>query len=384
MKITLIGTFPPMKALSPYCFHLAEALSKKISLEFISLKNSLPDSLYTGGMIEKTNKVYNIENVQIKPIINWWNPFSWIKAGLAVKGDIIHIQNWALYTNLSYCFIFPIAKIRGKKRIVTIHNITPHTNDFLTKFIDKLLNKIIFSFTDIYITHNQRNKEKLLKIYKLDEKKIFITTHGTVFPYQKLKGFSKQESRKFLNIDNEKKVILFFGYIWTYKGLDNVLKILNEINKKIKNVVLLIAGQPLKDWSKYEKIIKENNLEDLIIKKLNYIPDTEVEYYFSCADFVLLPYNQSPFDTHGGVGALALAFGKPMIVTDVGGLPEYTKDKRFVAHPNDLKDLTIKIINVLDDEKLLDKLSKDSIELSSELSWDKIADKTIEIYKKII
>ncbi len=380
MKITLIGTLPPIKALSPYCYHLAEALSKKIDLDFISFKSMLPNILYFGGQKEK--KDYTFKNFRALNIITWYNPFSWIKAGLKAKGDIIHFQHWQFYANLMYCFILPIVKIRGKKIIITVHNITPHTTDLPSVFLDKKLNRFIFPFADHFIVHNKRNIDKFLKLYKIDENKISIIPHGSMMPYQKIKNIAKEEARKHLNIPLDKKVILFFGYMWNYKGLDVLLKSLKIVKESVNDVVLLLAGQPLRDWEKYEKIIKEQGLDGCIIKALGYIPDSETEYYFSSADLVALPYYEHPFDTHGGVGALTLSFNKPMIVTEVGGLPEYVKDERVISHPNNAEELSQKIISVLNDETLLKKLSKDSVELSKELSWDKIANTTIEAYNK--
>src|SRR4030042_5188024 len=301
MKVTLIGTLPPIKALSPYCFHLAQALSKKIDLQFINFINTLPNFLYKGGMKENTS--YSLKNFEINSILSLYNPLSWIKAGLKIDGKIVHLQHWALYSSIVYCFLSPIIKIRGKKCVVSIHNITPHRNDFFTIILDRILNKIIFSFSDIFIVHNERNKNKLLKIYKLDEKKIFIIPHGTLYPYQKIKGISKKEARSYLNIQMNKKEILFFGYMWDYKGLDYLLKALKKVTFRINNVVLVIAGQPLKDWKKYEEIIKQNDLDKYIIKKLEYIPDAELEYYFNSSDLVLFPYKKHRFNTHGGVGA---------------------------------------------------------------------------------
>jgi len=380
MKITMIGTLPPIKALSPYCYHLADALSKKIDLEFISFKNILPNILYCGG--QKEDKDYSF-NFRTSNCMTWYNPFSWIKAGIKAKGDIIHFQHWQLYANLMYCFILPIVKIRGKKIIMTVHNVTPHTTDKPSIFLDKKLNRFMFPYTDHFIVHNKRNIDKFLKLHKIDKNKISIVPHGTMMPYQKIKNISKKDARKHLKIPSDKKVILFFGYMWSYKGLEVLLKSLKIVKEKMNNVVLLLAGQPLRNWKKYEKIIKEQGLEDFVIKELKYIPDSETEYYFSCADLVALPYYEHPFDTHGGVGALALSFNKPMIVTDVGGLPEYVKDKRVVSNPNNVEELSQKIISVLNDETLLKKLSKDSKELSKELSWDKIAEKTIKAYNKV-
>jgi glycosyltransferase involved in cell wall biosynthesis len=381
MKITLIGTLPPIKALSPYCYHLAEALSKKIDIDFINFNNLLPNFLYSGGFKEK--KSYSFINFKTSNIINWYNPLSWIKAGFKPDGEIVHFQHWQLYASAMYCFILPIIKIRGKKRIVTIHNITPHTADKPSIFLDKIFNKIIFPFTDLFIVHNKRNKKKLLELYKVDEKKISVIPHGTLMPYQKIKNISKEHARKHLNIPIDKKVILFFGYMWGYKGLDVLLKSLKIVRTNLKDFVLVIAGQPLDRWKIYYKIIEENRLDNNILKILKYIPDSEIEYYFTSADLVVLPYYEHPFDTHGGVGALALSFKKPMVVTDVGGLPEYVKEKRVISNPNNPNELAQKIIFVLSDDTLLEKLSKDSEELSKKLSWDKIADITIDLYKKI-
>ena len=380
MKITLIGTLPPTKALSPYCYHLAHALSKKIDLEFISFKHILPNFLYCGGTKEK--KSYKFSNFKSYNILSWYTPLSWIKAGIKTKGEIVHFQHWQFYANVVYCFILPIVKIRCKKIIITVHNITPHTTSLPSIFLDKILNRIIFPFADHFIVHNKRNKNRFLELYKIDENKISIIPHGTITPYQKIKNIPMEKARKHLNIPSNKKVILFFGYMWSYKGLDILLKSLKIVKQNMENVVLLLAGQPLRDWKKYEEIIRENKLNDCIIKALKYIPDSETEYYFSSADLVVLPYYEHPFDTHGGVGALTLSFKKPMIVTDVGGLPEYVKDKRVISNPNNVEELSQKIIFVLNDESLLKKLSKDSEKLSKELSWDKIADVTIEVYNK--
>jgi len=384
MKVTFVGTLPPIKAISHYCYFLAVSLSKIVDMEFIGFKEIIPEFLYCGGTKEKSKSNTILKNVETKTLISWYNPLSWIKTGLQSNGDIVHLQHWVYYSSAYYCVILPILKIRGKKIVLTIHNITPHTEDKLSIFIDRILNKILFSYTEIFIVHNLRNKQKLMELYKIRENRIFIATHGTLKPYGHIKGVSKSTARERFHISNEKKVILYFGYMWGYKGVDDLLQSLVFIKQKIKDVLLVIAGQPLKNWDIYEKIIKDNNLDEYLVRKLGYIPDSDIEYYFSCADLVVLPYKLHPFDTHGGVGALAIFFKKPIVVTDVGGLPEYVKDKRAISKPNDPIDISTKIINVLEDENLLQKLSQDSEELSTELNWDVIAEKTSAIYKKML
>jgi glycosyltransferase involved in cell wall biosynthesis len=384
MKVTFVGTLPPVKAISHYCYFLAVSLSKMVEMEFIGFKDIIPEFLYSGGTKENSESNTILKNVETKTLISWYNPLSWIKAGLQCNGDIVHLQHWVYYSSFCYCVILPILKIRGKKIVLTIHNILPHTDDKFSIFIDRVLNKILFPFTEIFIVHNQRNKKKLMDLYKIKEDRIFIATHGTLKPYGRITGVSKSTARERFHIPKEKKVLLFFGYLWEYKGVDDLLQSLVFITQKRKDVLLVIAGQPLKNWDMYEKIIKDNNLDEYVIRKLGYIVDSDIEYFFSCADLVVLPYKLHPFDTHGGVGALAIFFKKPVVVTDVGGLPEYVKDKRAVSNPNDPIDIANKIIHILEDKNLLKKLSRDSEELSNELNWDAIAEKTYAIYEKML
>ena len=81
---------------------------------------------------------------------------------------------------------------------------------------------------------------------------------------------------------------------------------------------------------------------------------------------------------------MTLPFKKPLLVSDVGGLQEYIKDKRALVKPNNVQDLYEKLMHVLKDKKLFTKLSKDSEDLSKELSWDTIADQTVEAYRNLL
>jgi glycosyltransferase involved in cell wall biosynthesis len=384
-KVTMIGTLPPIKAVSPYCLHLVRELAKKVDLQFIGFKSITPGIFYSGGPKEKETESKKIINVEINNIISWYNPFSWISAGLKAKGEIVHIQHWATYTNIFYCVISPILKIRNKKIVITIHNITPHVPDKGIVLIDKLLNKILFPFAHAFIVHNERNKKKLISLYSIQTERIFIVTHGVLIP-EKLSNISKQNARELIRIPKNKKVILFFGYLWNYKGLDTLLYSLNNIRNEIPTAIALIVGQPLEgrgDWKPYQTIINENNLQNNIMTRLEYIPESEIEIYFSAADLVVLPYRE-PFDTHGGVAAFAITFKKPLVVTDIGGLPEYVKDPSVISTPDDVTSLSKIIIRVLKNHGLLSKLSKDSEDIAQELTWDKIAEKTVNVYGSVM
>jgi glycosyltransferase involved in cell wall biosynthesis len=381
----MFAPMPPIKSISPYCSHLACELSKKVNLQIISFKR-IPRILYAGHSPHDHNTRYKInKNFEVNHLISWNNPLSWIKASFKTKGNLVHIRHWIWYSSIAYCLILPMLKILDKKIIITVHNITPHVEKkYFVNFV-LTLNKIIFNYCDFYLVHNKRNKKNLMRIYNIKNEKISIIKHGILKPYN-IKNITKKNAMKILNIPEEKKILLFFGYIWQYKGLDILLESLVDIKDCIPNILLVIAGQPVESaekWKRYEKKITKLKLNKFVIKRLEYIPDREIEIYFSAADIVVIPYKE-PFDTQGGVPALSLFFKKPIIVTDIGGLPEYVKDKRAISKSNNSVELAKKIIFVLRNKTLIKKLSKDSEELSKILTWDKIVDKTIEIYKKVI
>jgi glycosyltransferase involved in cell wall biosynthesis len=182
-----------------------------------------------------------------------------------------------------------------------------------------------------------------------------------------------------LQIPSEKKVVLYFGYIWDYKGIDVLLHALKEVVKQTPDVLLVIAGTLVRSWEPYEKIIQQNNLIEYVQKHLHYIPESDIHIYFAAADLVVLPY-VAPFDTHGGVGALAVALRKPILVSDIGGLPAFVKDKRAIIRPGDSTMLAEQIITILNDKTLLTSLTVDAEAVAKEIDWDVIAKQTMDVY----
>jgi glycosyltransferase involved in cell wall biosynthesis len=118
---------------------------------------------------------------------------------------------------------------------------------------------------------------------------------------------------------------LFFGFIRQYKGLDLLLKAMADERIKKEHIRLLVAGEFYEDDKPYLQLIKENNLENQVILKTNFIPDSEVRYYLCSADCVIQPYKNA---TQSGVTPLAYHFEKPMIVTNVGGLPSLVPNEK--------------------------------------------------------
>jgi len=377
VRIILIGTLPPIKGISPYCQELLNAISKICDVEFIGFDKIYPEFLYPGSTKVEgpCEKIHSTDNINIRNFLTYYNPFSWIWAGISGNGDVVHAQWWTHFLFPMYFSILSIFKIRGKRIVITVHNVLPHEASKISLF----LNKIVYSFGDRFIVHTANNVDVLSKIYSIPREKIDVIPHGILKPLSNA-GISKRGARVSLSIPYNARVILHFGNIRDYKGLDILLESLPEIVKCIPNARLIIAGKPWSDWEMYERIIEERGLGRCVKTKLDFVPPSEVELFFAAADLVVLPYKY--FDSQSGVGALALPFMKPLIVTNVGGLPDFVKDERAIAKPNDAKDLAAKIISVLSDEALIQKLAKDSEDLAKDYGWDGIGDRTVRLYTR--
>ena len=155
---------------------------------------------------------------------------------------------------------------------------------------------------------------------------------------------SKEEARKKLNIHPNDKVLLFFGFIRKYKGLDILLEGMKILKKdpSTQNIQLLIAGEFYENEKNYRELLSDPIIKDNLILHTEFIPDSMVKYYFCAADCVVQPYRNA---TQSGVTPLAYHFEKPMIVTNVGGLPSLVPDKKvgLVAEPNSI-DIAEKIV----------------------------------------
>ena len=361
----MLSTLPPIKGLSHYTLPLVEDLSKNCKIDFYGFKSLYPGFLYPGGT--KTNeKEPKLENLKIINSLTWYNPFSWIKVGFSIKTKIVHAQWWSWILAPVYFGVLGIARLRGKKVIMTIHNVQPHERSI----IKDILNKSVLKLANEYIVHSESNK-KLLS--KKTNKRINVISHGLI----KIKESKREhkELREKYSFTNEDKILLFFGNIRDYKGLDILLKSISEIDKK--NLKLIIAGKPWKSFEKYESLISKLRLDKKIKLFLDFNPNKKVAELFKISDLVILPYKN--FEASSGAGTVALNFKKPLIVTNVGGLPELVLDKKTIAQPNSPKSLKEKIIYGLSN---LNKLKQDSEIKMEEFSQKNVSKKLMEVYNK--
>ncbi|MGN6352434.1 MAG: glycosyltransferase family 4 protein [Parafilimonas sp.] len=273
-------------------------------------------------------------DLNIKVGINSINPFNWIKIGHELKKlrpDIIVVRYWLPFMGPCLGTILRVAKKNHHTKIICIaDNILPHEK----RVGDKQFTSYFIKPVDAFITMSDRVMNDLRLFTNKPAQKL-------VHPLYDNFGdrIDKAEARKHLNLNVDDRIILFFGFIREYKGLDILLEAMALLkqsavsNQPSAIPKLLVAGEFYKDRKLYDDIIEQNNLQSLVILRTNFIADSEVKYYLSAADFVIQPYRNA---TQSGVTPLAYHFEKPMLVTNVGGLPDLVPDEKvgLIAEPN--------------------------------------------------
>ena len=378
-KIAILGTLPPLRGLSSYCLELALALAEASPVDFISFKSLYPAFAYPGGGLNEddTFPCFKHPNLKVSRHLTWYNPISWIQAGISNTADILHAQWWSLPLFPIYLVVCGAFKYRGKPVVFTVHNTKSHEKSFLYRKISRL----IFKLGDHFIVHTAANKQQLIAHYGIPADKVSQIPHGALDFHVK-QNIDRESIRTALGFNPINKVILLFGAIRSYKGIDTALKAFATVLKQVPESRLLIAGKLWESWDPYSNLINDLNIRHAVSTHLGYIPSGEVYKFFTAADMVILPYHR--FDSQSGVGASAISFRKPMIVTHAGGLPDLVADPRCVVPPNDPDALAKVLVECLCTPGRLEGLAAGADSIARKLTWPAIIAKTMSVYRKVM
>lgn len=281
-----------------------------IKSEIVSFSLQYPGFLFPGKTQMETSVISH--SFSIHTLINSINPFTWWKAARFIKSkkpDYVIIRYWLPFMAPCLGTIARWVKSKNIKVISIADNVIPHEK----RTGDASFTKYFINSCDAFVVMSEKVKEDILLFNKT--KPVVCTPH----PVYNIFGdaVSKQEACRRLNLDASYNYILFFGFIRKYKGLDILLEALPLLQSR--NIKLIVGGEFYEPKKEYLDIIEKYKLQDNVIIADTYIPKEIVKYYFSAADVVVQPYRNA---TQSGVTQIAYSFNKPMIVTNVGGLPE--------------------------------------------------------------
>jgi len=257
----------------------------------------------------------------------------------------------------------------GIKVIWEMHNILPHGY----AESDKKNCQWFYEKADAIIFHSGRDIQRAKDLFNTNTDKIHtIVPHGN-FNGSYENTISKKEARRHLNIPENDRALLCFGFIRKNRGYEYLI----DAAKDMKNTIIVIAGK-LEDRDIYRSLLAyEKRLPQLRVF-VKWIPDEEIQYYFNACDIVVLPYTDI---TTSGVIPLAYAFSRPVITTDIGGLRDIVNDDTGMIVPaRDVEALRNAIENIFSRDLLA--MGKCAYEYSrKEFSWESNSQKIMELYE---
>ena len=327
-KVFIIGpAFPLRGGLASFDELFCEALNKEgHQCEIISYSLQYPNFLFPGSTQYHVNGTAP-KNIRIHTLINSVNPLSWFKTASFIKKqkpDFIIFRFWIPFMGPALGTIARLVKKQNIKVLAITDNVIPHEK----RLGDKQLASYFIKGCDAFITMSKAVMNDLEKFTNTSHKKYLLHPLYTAFGDK----IPKQEARLKLHLKQDDRVILFFGLIRKYKGLDLLIEAFSLLKANPHNK-LLIAGEFYEDKQPYFDLISKYKLEEQIILLNQFIPNDDVKYYFSAADIVALPYRSA---TQSGVTQVSFHFEVPTLVTNVGGLGEIIPHNvaGYVVEPN--------------------------------------------------
>lgn len=337
LKIAFFSALPPFRGgISSFSDFLVRALKRKALIEAFTFSKQYPKLLFPGKtqLDSKASKRY-------PQIITSYNPLTYISARKQlrkVNSDVFIANYWMPFFAPMYVYM---SKSFGKNvfKVALIHNLTPHE----PRFFDGYLNRLFIKQFDAFVVLSEKVKQDVLS-YRSN-------ANCLVLPHPKYKQFGevqeKAKARALFSISENSKVLLFFGLIRDYKGLDVLLASMKHLDESF---ILLIAGEVYGDKNKYLKQIAQIS-EGRILFHDRFISDDEVSNYFSAADCCVLPYKAG---TQSGIQAIAASFNLPVLVSTNGGLHEQINEGQngFILDHLNEEAVANKIENVFSGGKL--------------------------------
>lgn len=315
-KIAILGPAHPLRGgLAAFNERLAKAfIEEGREVKIYSFSLQYPSFLFPGKSQFSTAKAPDLD---IEVCLNSVNPFNWWTVGRKIaksQPDVLIVSYWLPFMGPSFGTVLRIVKkySPNTKLLGLVHNLIPHES----RPGDALFNRYFVGPLDGFMALSKKVVQDIQEFLPAPRPAHFhphpvYDSYGPLLP--------KAEARAQLKLDPEGKYLLFFGFIRQYKGLDILLEALGDPRLAQYNIKALVAGEFYEDEAPFRQQIERLQLGDRLQLYNDFIPEEEVGQFFSAADLVVQPYRRA---TQSGISQLAYHFERPMLVTEVGGLPE--------------------------------------------------------------
>jgi glycosyltransferase involved in cell wall biosynthesis len=362
-----------------YILNLLNSLAtKNVEIEFIG------SSFYPSDKIDSRIQFVNLRGDHdeqapfYKKVLRILKYYVKLSVYLATtKATSIHVQWLKFYLVEGFFFVW-YARLFRKRCYYTVQDVLPHDKPTL---LNRIIFFLIYHSQHCLIAHTEFIRERLIREFKVNQKRIAVVKHG-VYDTQEDVNITHSRAREILQIPDNEFVLLFFGIITKYKGLELLLDVFTRFRKKYDHVTLIIAGRVAKDYvDEYNKVVNSYPLEK-IIQKTTFIPASDVELYFKSANLTMLPYKEA---SQSGVLFMSYAFGIPVLAPKLGGFVHDVVEENtgYLFEPGDAESLYEKLDRAGQQLPGNHKEWSNRIKLFAETyySWSASAEALVKIYK---
>jgi len=375
LKIAIIGPAHPLRG---GIADFNEALCKgfmEAGLEacIFSFSYQYPGFLFPGKSQFTSDPPDN--KINIYTTIHSLNPLSWLgtaKRIIRMKPDLVIVRFWLPFMAPALGSICRLIRRKGVQVIAITDNVIPHEK----RPGDKFLTSWFLHSCDAFIAMSGSVLQDVKKF--IPDAKLSFLPH----PVYDIFGpaISKVDARNHLNIPPDRKVILFFGFIRAYKGLDLLLEAMSDERLREQNVHLIVAGEFYEDSKPYMEIVERSGLKERVSFYSDFIPKDEVKYFFCAADMVVQPYRSA---TQSGITQIAYHFERPMLVTHVGGLSEIVIHNKtgYVTEPEprSIADAVFNFYTQSREREIAEHVRMEKVRFS----WKSFVEGVLELYASL-
>ncbi len=314
--------------------------------------------------------------------------FRLLKYAATTRTSIFHILWNNRFEQFDRTLLTAYYKLLGKKIVFTAHNVNAGSRDGNDSWLNRATLRFQYRMCDHIFAHTEKMKEELIANFGVLAERISVIPYGinNKVPDTALTSAGAREK---LGLRKEEKVVLFFGMIAPYKGLEYLLEAIALVAQNDPGYRLIIAGQPKKldaYWDGIQQRIVSLNLQKIVIQRIEFLPEADIELYFKAADVAVLPYT---YIFQSGVLLMGYAFGLPVIATDVGSFKEcvVSGETGFICRSGDSADLARALETYFGSnlyrqlERWRERIRAFAIE---RYSWTKVGEMTGSVYMQLL
>jgi glycosyltransferase involved in cell wall biosynthesis len=344
VRFCLLGPVWPYRGgISHNSAIIAEALiNQGHEILLISFRRQYPHWLYPGRSDQDNSQ--NPLKTPAKYILDPLSPWTWKKGSdlvLAYKPDLVIVQWWTIFWSIPFAYISRYLHNHGVRVAYMVHNVTSHEKQIM----DRIFTRLALSSAQDFIVFSEIEYQKIQRL--LPGKRV-ILSHLPIYSFGNSNHLTKVSARKSLNLSNKEIILLFFGIVRPYKGLNILLKAMGRLKDKGITPYLAIVGEFWKEKQDYLDLITQSGIQAQVRIEDRYVPNEEADLWFRAADVLIAPYTHGV--TQSAVASLALGYSMPIIVTTqvARGLEKPDQNTVYVVPPDDIEALEIEISNFID------------------------------------